>query len=364
MVVAVVALVALLVWSRNREVAPDDKPVVPAVTLTPLEQLRAAVQVEAATVQNPWVLAHTLLALGADAQVNGASVRETLNGFVRTGPAGPHFDLMTPSGLGEVHPHLVLKVLAETHPDDPLVAHLMQTAFVTFERPLRFEGWNDAAWLLEALGRRRVAANTPLGQHGERVDTVYAGAVLQLQRAQTVVDDLLQQQPFRRPAGDNSPDVGGVWSYTCGGQHLLHAVLFAQGGCPGLPPLTDGFPIKTFLKRLEAEYQFRIAEREHAVAQGVNSNEALRRSSVALLKLLGHGLETLAYARDNGIGDAEQLQKTALQTRTRLLGVLEELASKIDLRKLFAAARNQASNDWLLWFGDGCHALHGLRLWH
>lgn len=366
MVVAVVVLAAgMAIWSRQRDPEPVT-PVKPAplAPLPPLEQLRAAIQSEAAAQQNPWVLAHAMLALGPDVQLGDRTARKALDGLLRRDDNGPYFDLMdAQGGLGEVHPHLVLKVLSDVAATDPLCQELLHRAIATFRRPNRFENWNDSAWFLEALHRLGVAKTQPLGTSGDTVATLFAGAHQQLLYAQRVVEALLQQPEFRRPQGNVPVDVGGVWSYTCGGQHLLQAQLLAAryAGTTERAQLLS--VLQTFGQRLDAEYSFRVAERTRAVQSGVNPNSALLQTALSLLKLLGHALETLAYARDAGIGDPAKLEQQAHQTRARLLGVLEELTAKSDLRQLFPGARKRAPKDWLLWFGDGCHALHGLRLW-
>ena len=121
--------------------------------------------------------------------------------------------------------------------------------------------------------------------------------------------------------------------------------------------------ISVFLQRLEGEFQFRQREEALAIASGVSPVRAKRQSSQALLKLLGHALETLARAQQARIGDDEAVDAAILTTRGRLEELWRVYLEVLDPHGTLLAKLYQGDPQaWERWFGDGCHALRGYKL--
>lgn len=334
---------------------------------TSVDRLAAVLRAEVGEVPVPWVLGHGLLAFGASLELaDGEGAGELLfRRFLRHRPEGIGFDLLLTDGRpGEVHPHLVLKIWSEVQPGDVRNRELALAASARLARPARFEEWNDVAWFLEGAARLGLPADQPLAEVGYTLGELARDLLATLESADAVVEACLDRSPFERPPANAPLAESGTWAYTCGGQHLLQALLVAA------PYLTEPEEharllarVDVFQHRLVAEDDFRRYERERATSHGISPVEALRESALLRLKLLGHGLETLARARASGIGDPRTLSATAAWTRARLLDLLDELAREIELGQLLARLRAVDLARWQLWFGDGCHALHGLGLW-
>lgn len=330
------------------------------------EEFQNLLQQEAGAVVNPWVLAHLALAFGPDIQ-DACSRLE--NDFLKRRADFIGFDIHGPGGsLGEVHPHLVLKTWTELGWNEALCRELAAAAIESFRWPTNYEEWNDTAWLLEALGRLGYDAQTPIaGNHTLAELTV--GALTRVEEAHRVVEAALARrakQGFQRPGGAGPPSIAGIWAYTCGGQHLLQGVLVAAEH--GLLPATEKDRLRrrvsVFLERLEGETEFRLAERKRALGAGISPIRVEAQYLRSLLKLHGHGLETLARAQRANMAPASEIEAAARASREFVLTMPQQLLDRgVDLVALMPKFRNQAPLDWQLWFGDGCHAIRGLSYW-
>ena len=339
---------------------------------TPLAELERVLGTEARLARDPWTLAHTLLAFGPGFQVDGGrTVSEALiQDHLREIPGvGPGFELLGDErNPGEVHPHLVLKALVGSGAEAELCGRLARSAAASFRAPWGYQAWNDVAWLLESLARlEEFDGSSALGGN-LRLGEVAVGTLEQVELADRVVEQALAgggADGFQRPSADGPPEQSGIWAYTCGGQHLLQSVLVSleRGTLPESERARVQARVDTFLTRLDAEARFRDRERQRAIDRGVARRSAYCQHAVAVLKLYGHGLETLARARDAGLEPAATLADAARQTRSRLARVLEELRAEATLENLLPELRKRDMSVWRLWFGDGCHALHGVSLW-
>jgi len=83
-------------------------------------------------------------------------------------------------------------------------------------------------------------------------------------------------------------------------------------------------------------------------------------ADAAKLTFLGHSVEDLGYAVQNGVFelDASQLQ-IVTQAREQLAGIVSRLTGEHDLDRLQA----EVPNAYKTVLGDACHAYRGLRYW-
>ena len=62
-------------------------------------------------------------------------------------------------------------------------------------------------------------------------------------------------------------------------------------------------------------------------------------------------------------GLATTVETAARQIRGSLERTLLELRQVADLGTVMRTVRQRDIGVWRLWYGDGCHALHGLGMW-
>ncbi len=327
--------------------------------------LRSALSVEARYADDPWALSHALLAFGPDFPLESkTTLLERLESLaIPDSVDGARYELFGADGrMGEMHPHLVFKTLAGAGLAPDLCARLGHAVHEKAWTPASTEEWNDTAWLIEALAR-----SAPADAAEDAKRRQLAGGILaRVEAADRVTAGLFDASgTLTRPKGGGDPSESGIWAYTCGGQHLLQGLLVAAG--KGLLAKEDRPRIEAsmalFLRRVKGEAAFRDAEKEEAIAAGVNRLLAEHNGMVQVLKLEGHALETLARARDAGIGDPVELRRAATGIRDDMETRLAAFRSVLDLGKLLPSVRAGDPGTWRKWFGDGCHALHGLSLW-
>lgn len=352
------AVVAIAYFWNEEE--PSDSPV-QTLSLRILSQVTAS--------DDPWALAHGILALepgspSLDPWV--ARIEEHLiedDGHWRLPLSG------VDGHRGEQHPHLVLRTLAlleregrATAASSALLARLLPAA----RRGGRDDGddWrviNDLAWKLEALsdlasGDAAASALEPLALR------LLAALVDGDRHVDAFISSGLEG---KRPDSTN-PESSGTWAYTCGGQHLISALIAAaDAGAISVEErqqLSDH--INLYGRRLLGEISYRLSEEQAAVDAGVSPMRASRRGILERLKLTGHGLEILARARFVRLGDDEFLAETAATVEAFLMVDLVILDSEVDPdATMLGKLRDTDPGAWERWLGDSCHALHGLRRW-
>jgi hypothetical protein len=135
----------------------------------------------------------------------------------------------------------------------------------------------------------------------------------------------------------------------------------------GLIPASEKKRILTTIdllpKRVVAETGFREREKAAAVSAKVAPLVAQHQCRLSLLKLNGHAMDTLGRARDAGLGEAAALRDAASWSRATLERTVGDFQAMADLARYLPAIRTGEPGTWRLWFGDTCHAIHGLSLW-
>lgn len=329
---------------------------------------------EAQERESPWAIAHVILALGDTVRWEGQSAVPRLRDrwLRQRGDGSRHFDLNRSVTLGEQHPHLVLKNLAETEIGSDLLEPLVESAAAKFQSPKTWEEWNDCAWLLEGLAWRP-APPPALGDGVGSTDvrSLAAGLLEVFVAADGVVDRELAKGPnrFDRPNGEGGPEAAGTYAYTCGGLHILQALIKAaeRGWLNEVQRERLKQRVVVFLRRLDREFEFRELESARAVSEGAEPTVARTMQHMFTLKLLGHGLEIAARARLASLpfSDREkrEVSGSVRRARARLGQLFVDLTTQLDPEdQLWVSLRTRKHPFWELWFGDSCHALRGLQL--
>ena len=313
---------------------------------------------------DPWAGAHLMLAFPAAQRLS--SLRSRWVDLIQDDRA--RIPLHGDDGhRGEQHPHLMLRtaawVLPSTH--TPHLKDRIERALARKGTPTSWQQINDLAWLIEAAAVLKLAATTPT------VDGDLASLARILVAAVEESDQVVKrclEQGDQRPDGMQGPAIAGTWAYTCGGMHLLSAL--AESVDAGyLQEADQDRVIRSLLlmtRRLSWELQFRLDEEQRALAAGISPRRAARHAVLAGMKLAGHGLDLLGRCRALDLLTKRQVAEAADSCLVAASQVKKRLVEEVDPSGILLSGDTQESDTetWERAFGDGCHLLRGLVVWH
>jgi hypothetical protein len=323
----------------------------------------ATIRRYAAAPDDPWAVAHGLRGIGRDFTITGGrgAVDYLLEDVLVTLPAGGRGALGF-AGEVEVHPNAFLKTLLEAGvPLDHAFTHegrrrtlrdVVDGARALFRPTLVTSVPNALPWSIIALTR----TTPPVRQQwtnawGEPValDVVVERALRLLEQASAPVAEAMRGG---RPETGQAP----VHGFTCGGTHMLYALLAA---------VHSGYAGKDRRERVQQQVDLMVwrlsadldlIERFYRARAGAAGADWYALN--AKLKLLGHGVECLAFATVHdvvGLTPSQREQRQAAVTTVRRM--LRDLEAR-DLGELKALDREV----YRQMIGDTCHARHGLTL--
>ena len=317
----------------------------------------------ATALDDPWAVAHGLRGIGRDFTITGGrrAVDFLLEDVLVTLPANGRGVLGFASEV-EVHPNSFLKTLLEAGvPLDHAFTHegrrrtlreVVEGARALF-RPTQVTSVPNALpWSIIALTR----TTTPMRQQwtnawGEPValDAVVERALRLLEQASMPIAEAMREG---RPETGQAP----VHAFTCGGTHMLYALLAA---------VHAGYAGKDRRERVQRQVDLLVWRlsadldlidrfyRSRAGAAGIEWH-ALN----ARLKLVGHGVECLGFVTAHAVAGLTPSQREQRQAAvTTLRGMLRDLETR-DLGEARALDREV----YRQLIGDTCHARHGLTL--
>ncbi|HEV2055365.1 MAG TPA: hypothetical protein VGV06_09350 [Methylomirabilota bacterium] len=317
----------------------------------------------AVTPEDPWAVAHGLRGIGRDFTINGGrrAIDYLLEDVLVTLPANGKGALGFPIEV-EAHPNMFLKTLLEAGvPLDHAFTHegrrrtlrdVVDGARGLFRPTLVSSVPNALPWSLIALTR----PTPPLRQQwtnawGETValDLVVERALRLLEQAS---GPLVEAMRAGRPETAQAP----VHGFTCGGTHMLYALLSAvHAGYTGKDRRERvQQQVDLLVWRLSADLDF--IERFYGARAGTAG--ASWYALDAKLKLLGHGAECLAFAT---LHDVVGLTPSQRERRQAAVATLRSMLRDLETRDLGEAqALDRELYRQLI--GDVCHARHGLTL--
>ncbi len=312
---------------------------------------------------DPWAEAHLLLAFPEDSRLNEVRARWS----VRIEDLDSSIPLHGEHGeRGEQHPHLMLRTAAWVLPSShSRLVERVQRALASTRSPSHWQQINDLAWLVEAAAVLKLPATTATADADLQT---LAGTLLDaLERSDQLVQRCLDDG-VERPDGSADPSQSGTWAYTCGGFHLLSALVESvEAGYligPNRQRVVDR--LRLLARRIPWELQFRVAEEQRAVSAGVSPRRAARHAVLARMKLAGHGLDVLGRSRMVGVLTREQAAEAAQSCLNASKQLIARFLEEVDPHGQLLSQQTEAI-DPLTWeraFGDGCHLLRGLAVWY
>ncbi len=320
---------------------------------------------------NPWAVVHGMLALGADEPLtDGRPAFEALFADFAERPkeGGVRFPPKRGSIRVEPHTDLVLKALTEggiafdrvvTVGGAPATANelLQHSVWRTWVdgAALSVDSYNDLPWTLQG-----VAACAP----GDLAWTAEGGHPMTLDAlTHAVVLKLASETRFLRDAmASNTPvqkQKQGIFSYTCGGTHLIMGAAFAVArghGEPGDRALVEA-EVAPLLWRLDLE----LAAVDDLLPAHPEYTDMLLDQR---LKFLGHLLEAAHKMAAMGLWVPDEAGRATLaRARAELVRTVVALEGQGLLSQPgLDAVKARREQTWLDLIGDAAHAVRGIDL--
>jgi hypothetical protein len=323
------------------------------------EGARRLIKRHGTTPDDPWMLVHGVRALGKTFRLEGeGAVAYVLHTFVRELEVNGRRYLHIPADA-EVHTNMFLKTfleagvpLAEEVQVKGRIFHLKDLgegakALFRFD-PNTFDR-NDLAWSLISFAE--LQADVWENVYGQRIQ-LREVAAFGLKVLQEATDGI---KPYLR-ASLPLPQKMPIHSFTCGGTHLIYSILVAARhgllDAQGLDSLQG--QLQMLLYRLQADPD--LMDRHYQRVGEVPGVEMFRAS--AKLKLLGHALECLGYAKASGLFRPGQAEWERIAQARREVRGFSTYFEGLDLQ----AVRRRETPLYRQIIGDTCHAFRGLHL--
>ncbi len=345
-----------------------------------LEQARtvlmAVVDRHAGNPNNPWAIGHGLLAKGPEMKTWEEKLAipflfERYAKRVRVGDTTlVHFPAKEGSIRIEPHADLVLKVLMEL--GTPLESrYLVEGEPATLEDLYRhslYEAWveddavgfasdNDTPWALQALA-------TPAPDELKWTADGYRPMNMDA-FTDYVVADLHEQTAFMRDAMAKGETVQkrkqGIFSYTCGGQHLLQGAAYAVargfGSDASRTYVEEEVDVLFWRMGVELPLYDKLIE-ENPTFAGLLLEQRL--------KFLGHFLESTHKMAALGLFEPDETQKgqmlKAREELVKTVATLLKLGTFAQLDEWGAGEDPAKYQTYLDFVGDSAHAIRGIDL--
>lgn len=385
-VAAPAATPAVQIWTVDNiktlmPVVPSRKGTVPTVLpLDPaydeiLQKLYSIVETYAGDAENPWAVAHGLLARNKDFKLNDGriAIPQIIASYAEERMVGPlhlwGFPRKRDTIRIEPHTDLLLKNMQEAGvPPDATFPHgseqyavadlyrytLLKTALDAKSNHSSFDSPNDIPWGLQALATWAPDAELQwIAADGTAMDldylTDFTVAVLTKESA-FMFEAFQKGQRFDRSGQ-------GLFGYTCGGAHLLQGASYA---------VARGFGGANSRKAIEAQVPlmfYRMPIELDIYTKARNSNPKYKdRLWSQQLKFLGHFLETMSKLSAMGFYSPDAAQQKLLETAAQNLVIAVRALSDAGTLDNMPKLHTQDEQLYLDIVGDSAHAIRGLEL--
>ena len=320
--------------------------------------LRELILQRALSSNDPWVQAHVILALGADIKTGSKYVLdEMVTQSLKTEAVDMKQYPFFPTDV-ERHPFHFLQIMQLTEvPYDRAFATPVGR-FTRREILSGSESLYDPAKITDELSWVVSVLTHEFPQDKDRFKTargleIHVTEIVQKHLADT---EAAYTETFAAMAGATPYGRGVIQRQACNGTHMLYGLIDAlRGG------YTAG-DLKARTWRLTRALLFRMRAEPQLIDASLRGDQPMVRlnADAAKLTFLGHSVEDLGYAVQNGVFelDASQLQMVT-QTREQLAGIVSRMTGEHDLDQLQA----EVPNAYKIILGDACHAYRGLRYW-
>jgi hypothetical protein len=343
-----------------------------------LKALKSLVVQETSDPENPWAIAHGLLAMGEELQLrNGKNAVDGLfEGYAQrvqteghdlisfpqkaTGENGqtirvePHTDLIM-KALAEIGVRLdkAVQVEGETHQLGELYYDTVLSTYLDKNSGASsFANPNDMPWGLQAVATYAPPDLKWVSQgHTQDLDMLTEFMVHVLTMESNVLFQAMTQ------GGEFKKDGEGIFSYTCGGSHLLQGAAYLVG---------KGFGGQAEREKMKAQITlaFWRFPRELSLYDRLRKQEPKHELvlTVQQLKFVGHWIESLNKMAAMKLFDPTPAQQAAMGEAVKLLVDTAKRLKKTGAMDNLQALREGNEQLYLDIVGDSAHAVRGMEL--
>ena len=362
----------------EREVTTPNPVVADEEIEAALKALRRLVAQETSDPENPWAIAHGLLALGEGLQLsNGKSAVDGLfEGFAKNVETEGHSLIAFPrSAVGsegqeirvEPHTDLVMKALAESgvRLDTPVVVEgeSHQLGKLYYDTVLgtyldlstggsSFTSPNDMPWGLQAIATYAPPDLSWMNQgRKQELDKLASFLVHVLtMESQTLFRWMTQGGEFRK-------DGSGIFGYTCGGSHMLQGAAYLVG--KGFGEAADRQKMAAQVELLFWRFPRELQVYETAIQQHPTQELVI---TVQQLKFVGHWLESVHKMAAMKLFEPTENQQVAMGEAVRVLVETAKQLKRTGAMDNLETLRGGNEQLYLDIVGDAAHAVRGLEL--
>ena len=342
---------------------------------TALQVLGTVVEEYAGDPDNPWAVAHGLLARTANFRLTDGreAVPHLFATYAEPRPVGTLALVGFPASRGpiriEPHTDLLLKSMGEvgvppdaTFPTSGGTASiadlyrytLLKTFLVIEGSRTNFDGPNDMPWGLQALAQWAPPGELQwIAQDGSPMDldALASFTVAVLTKESAFLFAAMQKgQTFTRQGQ-------GLFTYTCGGAHLLQGASYA---------IARGYGTAKDRKAIEAQVplMFYRLPIELAVYEDAMRRQPKYKTKLLVqrMKFLGHFLETMSKMQAMGLYTPDDAQLLALEGAAQNLTLTVDALRKQGTFDALPALRKTDEQLYLDVIGDSAHAIRGLEM--
>jgi hypothetical protein len=356
------------------DAVPKAIPPLPAYDTT-LQLLGSIVDRYDGDPDNPWAIAHGILARGTSLKLPDGrdAVAHVFAAYAEPRQAGTHTLIGFPKELGKIrvepHTDLLLKNMSEAGVDPGAVFvtrqgnvpvadlyrwTLLKSFLVAQTNHSSYADPNDMPWSLQALAawapgnelQWRAADGTPMDLD-YLADFVTAVVT---QESAFMFEDMQKGQTFRREGQR-------LFSYTCGGAHLVQGASYA---------VARGFGSAKSRKAIEAQVPLLFYRMPIELAQYDEVMKGAPKQKVRLLvqrmKFLGHWLESISKLAIEGFYVPDEKQLVAIEGAAQNLTLTVDALQKAGVFDNLPDVRREDEQLYLDVIGDSAHAVRGLEL--
>jgi hypothetical protein len=323
-----------------------------------LDLLRELIQQRALASTDAWLQAHVILALGADVKSSGKSVLdEMVAKALHTEAVGMKQYPFFPPDV-ERHPFHFLQIMQLTDVSYDRVFVTPLGRFTRREILAGSEALYDPEKITDELSWAVSVLTHEFPQDKDAFKTargveIHVTDVVQKHLADT---EAAYTETFAAMAGATSYGRGAIQRQACNGTHMLYGLIDA---------LRDGYTVgdlRGHTWRLTRALMFRMRAEPQLIDTSLRGDQPMVRlnADAAKLTFLGHSIEDLGYAVQNGVFQLDPAQtQVVTQAREQLAGIVSRLTGEHDLDRLQA----EVPQAYKIVLGDACHAYRGLRYW-
>lgn len=334
--------------------------------------LHKFLQVHGRDPKNPWLLAHSLLALGKDLKLaNGQlAIDRIVSGYLRSKKVGKKTIYYFPQGTQknriEPHPHMHLKTFLalgvpmsrtfKVNGENVTLRQIYQSALMTLPAKLGTDP-GKYAWLLHALyGRLQPYHWNWVNAKGELV-RFFRVLFEYFKHTDKQVSFL---RVMERRGVKQIPKRGQyIYKEPCGGFHMLQSAMrwmkypmFSKK----LTPLFDA-QVELIFYRFKGEMNLYVS-----LFKKYQKHPAYRfLILLQQLKFLGHWLETLVKLREWKLFTPSPAQRLQIRHAAKSLVLTVALLHRLGFYQRLPQLKKRVYQYYLDLLGDSAHALHALK---